>query len=568
MTRDWSTACPDWERRIIARQSLIPFDPLFPKEAEEASKVFRSLRIVDAPGSPTMEEACRPWVFNFADAVFGAYDPEGGRRLIREFMLLVSKKNAKSTTAAGIMLTALVRNWRMSGEFLILAPTIEIANNSFFPTRDMVRNDPELSDIMHVQEHYRTITHKKTSATLKVVAADDETVGGKKAIGVFVDELWLFGKRQKAENMLREATGGLASRPEGFVIYASTQADDPPVGVFKQKLQYARGVRDGRIKDKRFLPVLYEFPEAMLKDGSYRNKENFYITNPNLGASVDVEYIEREFDKATEAGEESLRGFLAKSLNVEIGLSLRSDRWPGAEFWEARADKSLTLESLLDRSEVAVVGIDGGGLDDLLGLAVLGREKGTRNWLLWSHAWAHECVLERRKEIASTLRDFEQEGTLTIVPDESSADIEGVADIVEQVNDAGLLPASKAIGVDPAGVNDIVDELELRGFDADPNTGRITGIRQGFYTLNNTTKMAERRLAAGTMTHSGTRMMAWCVGNAKVVPRGNAITIEKQAAGSAKIDPLMAGFNCIALMAMNPEADGGSVYEERGLRFA
>lgn len=49
-------------------------------------------------------------------------------------------------------------------------------------------------------------------------------------------------------------------------------------------------------------------------------------------------------------------------------------------------------------------------------------------------------------------------------------------------------------------------------------------------------------------------MMAWCVGNAKVEPKGNAILITKQASGTAKIDPLMAFFNAVQLMALNPEA--------------
>ena len=168
----WSTACPDWRARIVNRRSLIPFAPLFADEAAAALRIFRGLKIVDVSGSPTIGEACRPWVFDLASAVFGAYDAATGRRLIRYFFLLVSKKNSKSTIAAGIMLTALLRNWRESGEFYIIAPSREIADNSFFPARDMVRSDENLRSLLHVREDHRIIRHRGTNAFLKVVAAD------------------------------------------------------------------------------------------------------------------------------------------------------------------------------------------------------------------------------------------------------------------------------------------------------------------------------------------------------------------------------------------------------------
>lgn len=551
---EWTTACPDWERRITAGESIIPCGPLFPESADAAMRVLRELVLVDVAGSPKMGEVSRQWLLDFVAVIFGAYDPETGRRLITEFLLLISKKNAKSTTAAGIMLTALILNWRMSGEFLILAPTIEIANNSFYPARDMVRADEELSDLLYVQDHYRTITHRTTNATLKVVAADNESVGGKKAIGVLVDELWLFGKRPNAENMLREATGGKASRPEGFTIYLSTQSDEPPVGIFRQKLQYARKVRDGEIEDKQFLPVLYEFPQAMLDSKAYREPENFKITNPNLGASVDSDFIERGLRQADEAGPESVCGFLAKHLNVEIGLALRTDRWAGADFW-ANCGTALTLDDLIARSDVIVVGIDGGGLDDLLGFTALGRDRYTRKWLHWAHAWAHKIVLERRKEVAEALRGFEKDGDLTLV-DSPGDDVVQVADIVCRIKGAGLLPEKQAVGVDAAGIGDIVDELTSpeRGITLE----QIVAISQG-WRLNAAIKTTERKLAGGEIEHAGSRLMAWCVGNAKVEPKGNAVSITKQTAGSAKIDPLMATFDAVSLMALNPEAGGKKI---------
>ena len=545
-TVKWTTACHDWEERIKSGRSLIPFDPLFPEEAQQAEEVFGSLRMVDAPGSPLMRDTCEPWVFDLVKAVFGAYNHETGRRLVRETLLLISKKNGKSTIAAGIMLTALIMNWRQSAELLILSPTKEIADNSFKPIRDMIAIDDELRALFQVQEHIRTITHRVTKAFLKVVAADAETVSGKKAAYIFIDELHEFGKRPRARNMLLEATGGLASRPEGFVVYATTQSEAPPAGVFKEKLDYARAVRDGRIVDDAFLPILYEFPKSMIDAGEHRNLENAYITNPNWGVSVDIEHITREFTKAQEAGEEQFREFLAKHLNVEIGLALLSNRWAGADFWEAQAGNH-TLDELIARSEVITAGIDGGGLDDLLGFAVLGRDKETKRWLLWNRAWAHPSVLERHKQDVSRLEDFQRAGELVFVG-RMGEDTHELAELCLKLYDSGKL---NLIGIDPSGTGSILEDIDKAGIPAD----KLMGVSQG-WKLNGAIITAERKLAAGELFHAGQALMAWCVGNARVEPRGNAILITKQASGSGKIDPLMATLNAVSLMALNPEGQG------------
>ena len=47
-------------------------------------------------------------------------------------------------------------------------------------------------------------------------------------------------------------------------------------------------------------------------------------------------------------------------------------------------EPSLNLDAILERCDLVTIGIDGGGLDDLLGVGVIGREKKTKRWLAWS----------------------------------------------------------------------------------------------------------------------------------------------------------------------------------------
>lgn len=553
----WTTALPDWQGRIVRGESMVPGKPLFDTPAQIALKVFKELKLVDVIGSPKIGDVTRQWVYDFVMAIFGAYDPVTKKRLIKEFFLLISKKNSKSTLAAGIMMTALILNVRQSCELAIIAPTKEVANNSFLPMRDMIRADAELSAMFNISEHTKTITHLGTNATLKVIAAENDSVAGLKATYVLVDELWVFGKRQGADSMLREAKGGLASRPEGFVIYLTTMSNESPAGVMKEKLDYARMVRDGEVHDPEFLGALYEFPRLMLDKQKHLDPKWWYITNPNLGASVDESYLLSDYRKAKVAPEKSvLQDFMAKHLNVEIGISLRANRWAAAEFW-ATAGRAFTLDDLIERCEVITMGGDGGGLDDLLGCAVLGRlpdvkaviddETGVRHevkeWLVWGRAWCHPIALERRKQDEPRYRDFESDGDLVIV-DKVGDDTAEFASIARRVYDSGKLDR---IGLDPLGVGGIVDDLLAVGIPQD----KIIGISQGF-KISGYQKTCERKIASGDMHHANQPIMAWCVGNARVLVKGSGTMLSKAESGSGKIDPVIAMLNAVALMSENP----------------
>jgi phage terminase large subunit-like protein len=542
----WRTALPDWERRIMARESLVPDLPLFDQEAQKALRIFKRLRVPDIIGKPTLGEACGPWFFPIVAALFGSYDEKAQRRMIQEYFLLIPKGNSKSSNGGAVMLTATIVNRRPEAEFNFIAPTLSIAGIAFNQAKNTIRADAELVKAFHIQEHIRTITHRVTGAKLQIKAADTDIVTGGKPVGTMIDETHVFAKKGNAADILLEIRGALGKRPDGFLFQTTTQSKEAPSGVFKSELGKARAVRDGEI-DLPLLPILYEFPEKALEAELWKDRRYWPVVNPNLNRSLDETFLVNELASAERDGIDKLILLASQHFNVQIGSRLRGDRWTGAEYWDRQGRKEITLRHIIEHCDVAVVGIDGGGLDDLLGLAVIGRHRETRHWLNWNHAWAHPEVLERRKEIAPKLRDFAEEGDLTICEDPTQ-DLRELADTVAIVKDAGLLPEKNGIGLDAMGVGALVDELSARGIEDE----ECIAIGQG-YRLSPAIWGIERKLKDGTFWHGGSGLMAFCTGNAKIEQRGNAVAITKQAAGRGKIDPLCATFNAGILMGHNPE---------------
>lgn len=560
---DISLACPDWEARLRDGRSLVPDLPLRHDAAERAVAVFNKLRLSDVPGQPALAEAGGEWFRDIVRAVFGSYDPATQQRFIRELFLLVPKKNSKTTNAALLGLTALLLNRRPRAKLICTGPTHDVAELAFSQAKGAIELDPVLQQLLHVREHLKKIVHRKSGAELEIMTFDPAVLTGQKPTFVLIDELHVSAKAAKAASALRQLRGGMLPIPEAFLCFITTQSEEEPAGVFRSELRKARAIRDGKLTGA-MLPVLYEFPEHMQRDpagrpgqAAWRDPTHWHMVTPNAGRSIEIPRLVEEFHTAEQAGEAELRAWASQHLNVEIGLALSADDWAGAEHWEPAADPSLaSLEALLARCEVAVVGMDGGGLDDLFALGVIGRERGTRRWLHWGRAWAHPIVLKRRKEIAPRLLDFAASGELVMV-EHLGDDITQAVEIVLQVRAAGLLPDRAAVGLDPAGVGQVVDALAEHDIAGD----QVVGIPQG-WRMNGAVKATERKLASGEMAHAGQTLMAWAVGNAKVEQKGNAVSITKQAAGSAKIDPLIAAFCAAELMARNPVV---TAYEYTGI---
>lgn len=558
--------CPDWFEKLQAGETPIADLPIDPVAAENAVAVFNKFRLPDVPGQPELREAAGEWIRDVVRSIFGSMQTAAGVpevRQVGEVFILVPKKNAKTTSAAAIALTFMLLNTRQHADMLIIGPTQKISDVAFEQAKGMIAADEYLQRRLHVQDHKKTIFDRLTKTRLMVRTFGMDVLTGAKPIFCLIDEIHILGSVPYAADVIRQIRGGMLPFPESVLVMITTQSDHPPQGVFKSELQYARGVRDGRITDGvRLLPVLYEFPENIQIDpaGPWRNPDLWHLVTPNMGLSISLDRLVAGYQRAIEDGQGELIAWATQHLNVEIGMALHSNRWIGADHWKQAARPGLTLAQMFAECDVFEGGIDGGGLDDLYALALLGRHRVTKVWMGWVHAWAHPEVFERRKEIAALLREFEKAGDLTVCG-EPTQDIREIADLIAEVMALGLLPAEGAVGLDPYGVAALIDELAGRGLTDE----MMAPIRQGA-ALSPAIWGLERKLKDGTFVHCGQPMMDWVLGNAIAEQRGNALLITKQTAGKAKIDPLMALFNAVTLMTRNPEASGGpSVYEGRGL---
>ncbi|TPM41553.1 terminase large subunit [Mesorhizobium sp. B2-3-4] len=567
----WDLSCPDWEDRIREGRSLIPQVPLIRSEADMGLAFYDELRLPDVPGKPRLGDATGQWFRDIVSTSFGSWDPVSQQNFIRDIFVLAPKGSSKTSYGAGMALTVMLMNRRPRAEALFIGPTQAISDRAYEQAVGMIEESPDLKRRFRPRDHLKTIEDLVNQSEMKVKTFDLKILTGGILIFAHLDEVHLLGKTHYAAKVIRQIRGGIDKTPEGKFLITTTQSDDIPAGAFRDELHNARRHRDGAFRGKNARPtlsVMFEFPDDIAKEpAAWKDTANWPMVMPNLGRSVHLATLVPDWNSEKEKGDQAIRVWASQYLNIEMGVGMKTDGWPGAEFWSDAEEPGLNLDGILARSEVIVVGADGGGLDDLFGATVLGREIGARTWLSWSHAWCHQGVLKRRQTIASRLEDFEKAGDLEIIDDEFEdvagavtllnrvnelflpKDVAGFLKLVDRINQAGLLAA---VALDVEGpYGELVDALALIGVTVE--SGQIVGVGQG-YKLMNALKTTERKLANGTLKHCPSPMMDWCVGNIKIEPTATAIRATKQNAGDAKIDPAMSLLDASSVMLTNPQA--------------
>jgi phage terminase large subunit-like protein len=130
----------------------------------------------------------QPWQRDFVRKLFGTLTPDGLRQY-RTALLLIPKKNGKSTLSAAIALYCLFAEPEIGGEIYSVANTRDQASIVFNAAAEMVRNCPHLYERCRIIDSTKRIVYPPTGSIYRALSADTGDKNGLNPSVVIYDEV-------------------------------------------------------------------------------------------------------------------------------------------------------------------------------------------------------------------------------------------------------------------------------------------------------------------------------------------------------------------------------------------
>jgi phage terminase large subunit-like protein len=220
-----------------------------------------------------------PWESKFLDELFLL--DSSGKRVYKEALLGIARKNGKSTLGAELALYGLLGTPEFSPEVYAAAASRDQARIVFNQSKDFVESSPRLRDWL--APHRSVITCKSNRGIYRVLSSDAGLQYGLNPSMVVIDELWAH---RDGELYYALTTGQLA-REAPLVVSITTAGFDRSSICFEL---YERGKQlldDGGIEAMReqgFLFWWYEMDPAV----DYNDAQHWKDANPSSWITTDA----------------------------------------------------------------------------------------------------------------------------------------------------------------------------------------------------------------------------------------------------------------------------------------
>ena len=477
-----------------------------------------------------------PWHQCIVGNLFGWKVKTTHLRRYREGMVLVGRKNIKTTLGAGIVLYTLHCDNEARAQCYSMAADREQAALCFNIAVLMTKAEPSLASRSRI---YRTsITVEETASFFKAISAEAYTKHGMGPHCVISDELHAQPNRDLYDVMKT----GMIARAQPFMLHLTTSDFEREGSICNELCEYADDVRKGAIDDPQFLPILYQAD----KGDSFDDPVAWAKANPNLGLSVKAEDLAPMAERAKH--NLAWRGTFMR-LHMNIRTEQATQIIP-MEDWEA-CGTSFDIESLSGRQ--CWGGLDLASRQDLAAWVLLFEPDDDEPWVILPRFFCPRSIATDRQSVNRwPYLDWEDQGYLTV----TEGDVIDYSVIEQQVIDD-----CEAFGVQEC-AGDPWNLAYLQTRVLERANIEIISYGQGMAFMSEPTKELLSMLAAGTITHGGNPVLTWmargCTG--KEDTAGNIKFSKKDS--KVKIDGLVATVMALGL-AMN---SGGyrSMYEDQG----
>ncbi|KOS30760.1 terminase [Bacillus anthracis] len=438
------------------------------------------------------------WQKAFIAAAFGFIHKIDGTRKYREALLIVARKNGKSTVASGIGLYLQIADGEPGAEVYAVATKKKQAKIVWSEAKRMVKKSPALSK--RIKPLVKEINAEWNDSTFKPLGTDSETLDGLNVHGATMDEIHAW----KDKNLYDVIVDGTSAREQPMILMITT-AGTVRESVYDMKYEEAErlllnGLDDQKeYKDQTFLPIIYELD----KRKEWTDPKNWKKANPGLGTIKKIDKLQTKVNKA-KANPLLVKNLLTKDFNI---------RETSTEAW-------LTFEQLNNKQTFDVIeklkpnyGIGGTDLSettDLTAAKVIFMLPNDTNIYVKQMYWLPEELLEQRtKEDKIPYNLWHEQGKLRTTPGNTIHHKFVTKWFLEIRDEYGIyLPW---IGYDKWSAKYWVEEMQgYFGKEA------MIPIAQGKQTLSSPMKLLGADLEAKRIKYNNNTIDKWCLSNTAI----------------------------------------------------
>lgn len=436
------------------------------------------------------------WQQAFIAASFGFVHKIDGTRQYREVLLVVARKNGKSTIASGLGLYLQTADGEPGAEVYAVATKKDQAKLVWADAKRMVNKSPALRK--RIKPLVSELRADFNDSTFKPLGSDSETLDGLNVHGALMDEIHAW----KDKNLYDVIVDGTSAR-EQPLIFMITTAGTIRESVYDMKYDEAVMLLNGLAdpdgyKDERFLPIIYELD----KREEWMDENAWQKANPGLDTIKRRDTLRTKVNKA-KSNPMLVKNLVTKDFNVP---ETTSEAW--LTFEELNNTATFDVQQL--KPKYGVGGTDLSKTTDLTAAKVIFMVKGDPHIYVNQMYWLPEELLEARaKEDRIPYDLWHERGLLRVTPGNKVHPKFVTQWYLEQRNEHGIyLPW---IGYDAWSAEYWVEDMKGHfGSEA------MIPVHQGKKTLSGPMYNLKADLKANTIVYNNNPIDKWCLSNTAI----------------------------------------------------